>query len=162
MGELRERMEQDLRLKNLSPATRKNYLCYARKFAAHFRRPPEEMGEAEVREFLLHALQIEQVSYETYRQILAALKSIERAHGRPEVYERNAPRELDLDLLVFDDEIRATFEFTLPHPRAADRLFVLAPAREVAPQLVWPGLDATVDTLLARLASDESVERLGD
>lgn len=74
MGQLRERMEQDLKLKNLSPATRRNYLCYCRKFAAHFRRPPEEMGEAEVREFLLHALQIEQVSYETYRQILAALK----------------------------------------------------------------------------------------
>ncbi len=74
MGQLRERMEQDLRLKNLSPATRKNYLCYCRKFAAHFRRSPEEMGETEVREFLLHALQIEQVAYETYRQILAALK----------------------------------------------------------------------------------------
>jgi integrase/recombinase XerD len=74
MGQLRERMEQDLRLKNLSPATRKTYLCYARKFAAHFRRSPEEMGEAEVREFLLHALQVEQVAYETYRQILASLK----------------------------------------------------------------------------------------
>lgn len=74
MGQLRERMEQDLRLKNFSPATRKVYLCYARKFAAHFRRSPAEMGETEVREFLLHALQIEQVSYETYRQILAALK----------------------------------------------------------------------------------------
>lgn len=74
MGQLRERMEQDLKLKNFSPATRKVYLCYARKFAAHFRRSPEEMGETEAREFLLHALQIEQVSYETYRQILAALK----------------------------------------------------------------------------------------
>jgi len=74
MGQLRNRMEEDLRLKNLSPATRKNYLCYCRKFAAHYRRSPEELGETEVREFLLHALQIEQVSYETYRQILAALK----------------------------------------------------------------------------------------
>lgn len=74
MGQLRERMEQDLQLRNLSPATRKNYLCYCRKFAGHFQRSPEELGEREIREFLMHALQIEQVSYQTYRQIVAALK----------------------------------------------------------------------------------------
>ena len=96
----------------------------------------------------------------TPEALLAALKAIERAHGRPQVYERNAPRELDLDLLVYDDETRATEEFTLPHPRAADRLFVLAPAQEVAPRLVWPELGATVDVLLSRLTTDENVERL--
>lgn len=74
MGELRVRMEQDLVLRNLSPSTRRVYLLYCRKLAAHFHRSPEELTEAEVREFLLHCLQVRQVSYASYRQILAALK----------------------------------------------------------------------------------------
>jgi integrase len=74
MGQLRDRMEQDLILKNLSPANRRNYLLYCGKFAAHYGRSPEELGEIEIREYLLHLIQVEQVSYGTYRQILAALK----------------------------------------------------------------------------------------
>jgi len=74
MGQLRDRMEQDLILRGLSPATRRNYLLYCRKFVGHYRRPPEDLGEVEVREYLLHLIQVEQVSYATYRQILAALK----------------------------------------------------------------------------------------
>ena len=74
MGQLRDRMEQDLILRRLSPATRRNYLLYCRKFAAHYRRPPEELEEAEIRAYLLHLIQVEQVSYATYRQIVAALK----------------------------------------------------------------------------------------
>lgn len=74
MGQLRNRMEEDLKLKGLSPSTQRNYLLYCRKFAAHYGRSPAEMGEAEIRRFLMHAMQVEQVSYQTYRQILAALK----------------------------------------------------------------------------------------
>ena len=48
MGQLRDRMEQDLILRKLSPATRRNYLLYCRKFAAHFGRSPEELGESEL------------------------------------------------------------------------------------------------------------------
>lgn len=74
MGELHKRMEQDLILRKLSPSTRRNYLLYCRKFAAHYSRSPEELGEVEIREYLLHLIQVEQVSYATYRQNLAALK----------------------------------------------------------------------------------------
>jgi len=74
MGRLRDRMAEDLKLKAYSPSTRKIYLLYARKFAAHYRRSPEELSEAEIREFLLYLMEVEEVSYETYRQILAALK----------------------------------------------------------------------------------------
>jgi len=74
MAQLRDRMEQDLILRQLSPATRRNYLLYGRKFAAHYGRSPEELGEAEIREYLLHLIQVEQISYATYRQIVAALK----------------------------------------------------------------------------------------
>lgn len=116
MGQLRERMEQDLKLKNFSPATRKVYLCYARKFAAHFRRSPAEMGETEVREFLLHALQIEQVSYDTYRQILAALKFL---------YTVTLEREWEVKRIPFPKHGPRTL------PRAPDRDQVLALFREL-------------------------------
>jgi site-specific recombinase XerD len=67
-------MEQDLVLKGLSPSTRRNYLLYCRKFAAFYWRSPAELGEQEIREFLLHQIQVECLSYQTYRQIVAALK----------------------------------------------------------------------------------------
>lgn len=44
MGQYRDRMEEDLKLRNVSPSTRKIYLLYARKFVAHYRRPPTELG----------------------------------------------------------------------------------------------------------------------
>lgn len=51
MGQLRDRMEQDLILKGFAPSTRRNYLLNCRKFTAHYRRSPEELGEAEIRTF---------------------------------------------------------------------------------------------------------------
>ena len=74
MGQLRDRMEQDLILRGLRPATRRNYLIYCRKFAAFFKRSPEELGEAEIRQFLLYHIEVQQRGYDTYRQIRAALK----------------------------------------------------------------------------------------
>src|SRR5262249_18634413 len=74
MGQLRERMEQELKLKGFSPATIRNYLLYCRKFAAFFMRSPEELGAAEVRAFLLHQIEVEQLAYSSYRQVYAALK----------------------------------------------------------------------------------------
>jgi site-specific recombinase XerD len=74
MGQLHDRMEQDLILRGLRPATRRNYLLYCRKFAAFFMRPPEEMGAPEIRQFLLHQIEVQKRCYDTYRQIRAALK----------------------------------------------------------------------------------------
>ncbi len=89
MGQLRDRMEQDLKLRGLSPATIRNYLLYCRKFAAFFIRSPEELGEAEVRAFLLHQIEVEQLSYSSYRQVYAALKFIYGVTlGRPGVVGR--------------------------------------------------------------------------
>jgi integrase/recombinase XerD len=85
MGKLRDRMEEDLKLRNVSPATRKVYLLYARKFVAHYGRPPTELGVEEVRGWLLHLMQVELVSYETYRQCLAAVKFLYKVTlGRPD------------------------------------------------------------------------------
>ena len=57
MGQLHDRMAQDLVLRNLSPATARNYPLYGRKFAAFFARSPAELGEAELRQFLLHGIE---------------------------------------------------------------------------------------------------------
>jgi hypothetical protein len=93
MGRLRDRMEQDLILKQLARSTRRNYLLYCRKFAVHYGRSPEELGETEVREYLLHLIQVEQVSYATYRQIVAALKFLYTVTlGQPGVVDRRSER----------------------------------------------------------------------
>ena len=74
MGHLYDRTAEDLVLRNFSPPTRRIYLLYCRQFVAHFMRPPEQIGEAEIRQYLLHQFQVRQRSYTTYRQIYAALK----------------------------------------------------------------------------------------
>ena len=84
MGQLRDRMEQDLKLKGVSPATIRNYLLYCRKFAAFYMRSPEELGVAEIRAFLLHQIEVEQLAYASYRQVYAALKFLYSVTlGRP-------------------------------------------------------------------------------
>jgi 2-amino-4-hydroxy-6-hydroxymethyldihydropteridine diphosphokinase len=68
-----------------------------------------------------------------------ALLAIEAAHGRVRA-ERWGPRTLDLDLLVYGDAVIDAPRLRVPHPRLAERAFVLAPLAEVAPGLVVPGL----------------------
>ena len=67
MGQLRQRMEADLRLAGYSPSTRKIYLLYARLFAKHHMRPPEKMGEKEIRAYLRHLIEERNASRETVR-----------------------------------------------------------------------------------------------
>ncbi|KQV49366.1 2-amino-4-hydroxy-6-hydroxymethyldihydropteridine pyrophosphokinase [Pelomonas sp. Root1217] len=68
-------------------------------------------------------------------ELLDALQAIELAHGRERPY-RNAPRTLDLDLLLYDELTLDTPRLTLPHPRLGERAFVLRPLLEIAPELV--------------------------
>jgi 2-amino-4-hydroxy-6-hydroxymethyldihydropteridine diphosphokinase len=71
--------------------------------------------------------------------LLQALHAIERRHGRERPY-LNAPRTLDLDLLLYGSLVLDTPELTLPHPRLHRRAFVLEPLAEIAPGLDLPGL----------------------
>jgi 2-amino-4-hydroxy-6-hydroxymethyldihydropteridine diphosphokinase len=82
--------------------------------------------------------------------LLAALQAIEARFGRVRPHA-NAPRTLDLDLLDLDGLLRTAPDPVLPHPRMAERGFVLAPLRDVAPGWVHPGLGRTVEELLAAL-----------
>lgn len=71
----------------------------------------------------------------TAPDLLASLQSIENAAGRERPY-RNAPRTLDLDLLLYGDARIESPDLTVPHPRMGERAFVLVPLSEVAPTLV--------------------------
>ena len=88
---------------------------------------------------------------ETPESLLAKLQALERESGRRITAVRNAPRSLDLDLIAFGAEKRATPELALPHPRAHQRRFVLEPLAEIAPDLVLPGQSRTVASRLAAL-----------
>jgi len=83
------------------------------------------------------------------RALLAALLVIENRHGRMRT-TRNAPRTLDLDLLLYGDEVLDQHGLTLPHPRLHERAFVLAPLAEIAPGAMVPGR-GRVEDLLARV-----------
>jgi 2-amino-4-hydroxy-6-hydroxymethyldihydropteridine diphosphokinase len=91
------------------------------------------------------------------RALLGALHGIEDAHGRARPY-RNAPRTLDLDLLMHDQRRLDGPALTLPHPRLHERAFVLRPLAEIAPDLVVPGR-GHVKVLLAHVAG-QRVDKL--
>lgn len=111
--------------------------------------------------FVNAAVAFEAGAADTPETWLARLQALEREFGRRPKVVLNEARSLDLDLIAFGSETRATPELTLPHPRAHQRRFVLAPLNEIAPEFVLPGQRLTVAELLAALRSDERVDRLG-
>jgi 2-amino-4-hydroxy-6-hydroxymethyldihydropteridine diphosphokinase len=94
------------------------------------------------------------VSIET---ALEGLKAIEVAAGRERSF-KDAPRSLDLDVLLYEDRVIDEPGLTIPHPRMQERAFVLAPLVEIEPDAVVPGRGRAVD-LLARCA-DQRVQRI--
>lgn len=93
----------------------------------------------------------------TPHALLAALQDIEQAHGRQRPY-RNAPRTLDLDILLYGDLTISDDTLTLPHPRMTQRAFVLIPLLEIAPDIIIPGIGAAL-TLRAQVA-DQAIEAI--
>ncbi len=91
--------------------------------------------------------------------LLAALHGIEARHGRERSF-RNAPRTLDLDLLLYGGETIARDGLAVPHPRMHERAFVLAPLVELDPGLESPGRGRAVDCL-ARCAG-QRIERIAE
>ena len=93
----------------------------------------------------------------TAQALLEALQAIELAFGRERPY-RNAPRTLDLDVLLYGDAIIDTATLTVPHPRMTERAFVLLPLAQLAPSLVIPGKGTISDWL--PLVADQAITML--
>lgn len=89
--------------------------------------------------------------------LLAELLALETRFGRRREFHQ-APRTLDLDLLLYDDEVIDTPELTLPHPRMHLRAFVLVPLAEIAPDTDIPGRGRAADLL--DTVRDQRIERL--
>ena len=96
---------------------------------------------------------------ETPGGLFAKLQALEREFGRPAEHGHNTPRSLDLDLLAFGTMVCVSMELVLPHPRAHQRRFVLAPWSEIAPEFIPPGQGKTVRELLAGLPPGPRVTR---
>jgi 2-amino-4-hydroxy-6-hydroxymethyldihydropteridine diphosphokinase len=83
--------------------------------------------------------------------LLAQLHSIEAAAGRRRTSLRWGPRELDLDLLLYGDTVSSDPSLLLPHPRLAERAFVLEPLAELAPDTIHPLRGDTIQALAQRV-----------
>ena len=92
--------------------------------------------------------------------LLHTLKNIETAIGRKHRI-RWGPREIDLDILIYGDLCLQTEKLVVPHPEMHLRHFVLVPLAEIAPDLVHPVFQESIQTLLDRLDDDKSISESG-
>ncbi len=86
------------------------------------------------------------------QRLLAALLEIEQRHGRVRSL-RDAPRTLDLDVLLYGDRVIEEQGLSIPHPRMHQRAFVLVPLAEIVPGILIPGRGRAAE-LLAKIAID--------
>jgi len=148
LGEPRRHLEQALRELDEVPLTR------VMSRSSLYRSAP--LGYADQPDFVNAVAQLE--TRLPAQGLLAELQAIEARHGRERSFA-NAPRTLDLDLLLFGDERISEPELTVPHPRMHERAFVLLPLVEIAPDAAIPGR-GKASALLRQLPS-QAVERIG-
>jgi 2-amino-4-hydroxy-6-hydroxymethyldihydropteridine diphosphokinase len=111
-------------------------------------RETSPVGNVDQPEFLNGAVAVE--TSLTARELLNALLRVERALGRVRDGTHWGPRTIDLDLLVYGDEVVDEPELRVPHPRLHERRFALEPLAELEPELEIPG-HGKASELLARL-----------
>jgi 2-amino-4-hydroxy-6-hydroxymethyldihydropteridine diphosphokinase len=92
---------------------------------------------------------------ETLKEIL----SIEKNMGRIRTV-KNAPRIIDIDILFFNNEIINRSNLIVPHPEIQNRRFVLTPLNEIAPQMIHPVLNKTIDQLLSFCPDQLAVKKI--
>ena len=102
-------------------------------------------------DFINAVIGYEPPASESPGDLLQFLQATEIAWGRTREPVLNAPRRIDLDIIGFRSEVVNTADLVIPHPRACDRLFVLNPLQEIAPDLILPGMNQSISALAAGL-----------
>ena len=87
----------------------------------------------------------------TPQALLAELKAIKRQVGRRQKSVRFGPRELDMDIVLYDDLIMESDDLVIPHPRMHKRRFVLVPICDIDPEIMHPRLQKSMAVLLSEL-----------
>lgn len=109
----------------------------------------EPEGNPDQSKFLNLAIEIE--TFINPYILFKRLKNIERMLGREETDKKWQPREIDLDILLFDDIVIKGKNLKIPHPLMHERFFVLKPLSEIAPEAKHPIFDKTISELLNEL-----------
>jgi 2-amino-4-hydroxy-6-hydroxymethyldihydropteridine diphosphokinase len=106
--------------------------------------------------FLNCAVELE--TTETPQRLMARILQIEKEMGRDRV-QKKGPRLIDIDILLFDNEIIRSEQLTIPHPAMHQRRFVLEPLAEIAPAVVHPVFNKAIRELLCALPPGQTVRR---
>lgn len=93
-------------------------------------------------------------------ELFQLCKKLEAEAGRPKNYERNSDRPLDVDIILFGEQLVTEAHLVIPHKEMHNRLFVLIPLCEVAPEMVHPSLNKTVLELLKEIDNDEEYKKI--
>ncbi len=90
------------------------------------------------------------------QDLLVFIKNIEKKLGRIKRF-KNGPREIDIDILFYDDIIHKNKDLQIPHPRIAERNFVLQPLQDINPELIHPMLQKSIRQLLQALPESSDI-----
>lgn len=116
----------------------------------------EPVGYSNQDDFLNQVLIVE--TTQSPQELLETCLAVERKMGRVRV-QKNGPRLIDIDILFYQDKILSEDSLLLPHPRIAERRFILVPLTELAAEQVHPVLEESIQELLQTCPEEHWVER---
>lgn len=116
----------------------------------------EPLGDTDQPHFLNLVCQI--FTYLEPTALLTLVKGIEKKLGR--TGKSGAPRPIDIDILLFGEQVIDTPDLVIPHPKMTDRAFALIPLAEIAPDLIHPVSGQTIKQLLQDMTEKQGVLKL--